>query len=298
MFINNFITKICAECKIEKLLVKFPFEIKTKYYRNKCTMCRSEEAKKRRLINPESRKISSRKYMEKNRELIKEKSRKYSQKNKDKIRKRHKKYWEENKSIITEKNKIYRIKNLEILSKNAQQYREVNKQQISYRRKDNYQKNKEIIKEQRKNYYAKKSDLIKKRVSKYRKNNPDKVRNINRKWFKQNIDKSIESNRKWRKNNPTTCYIMSNNVRMLKYHAQGKFTLEDYELLWEIQKGLCNICFIKMTINKRCKTERTIDHKIALKDGGTNWPDNIQLLCRSCNCKKGSKEMRARKGYI
>jgi 5-methylcytosine-specific restriction endonuclease McrA len=28
------------------------------------------------------------------------------------------------------------------------------------------------------------------------------------------------------------------------------------------------------------------DHKTPLTRGGTNWPSNIQLLCRKCNVKK------------
>lgn len=35
----------------------------------------------------------------------------------------------------------------------------------------------------------------------------------------------------------------------------------------------------------------TIDHKIPLSRGGTNWPVNIQLLCLQCNLSKGAKTM-------
>lgn len=43
----------------------------------------------------------------------------------------------------------------------------------------------------------------------------------------------------------------------------------------------CAICGIK--------TDLTLDHKIPLKLGGKNKMDNYQVLCKSCNSKKGCK---------
>jgi 5-methylcytosine-specific restriction endonuclease McrA len=35
--------------------------------------------------------------------------------------------------------------------------------------------------------------------------------------------------------------------------------------------------------------EGTIDHIIPVSRGGTNDVDNLRLLCRSCNSKKGAR---------
>jgi 5-methylcytosine-specific restriction endonuclease McrA len=50
-------------------------------------------------------------------------------------------------------------------------------------------------------------------------------------------------------------------------------TGDDIKALLISQGGLCNAC--KCDIS----TSYHVDHVIALARGGTNWPDNLQLLC-------------------
>ena len=39
----------------------------------------------------------------------------------------------------------------------------------------------------------------------------------------------------------------------------------------------------------RKTTDLTIDHKVALANGGDNRPTNLQVMCRSCNSRKGKR---------
>lgn len=55
----------------------------------------------------------------------------------------------------------------------------------------------------------------------------------------------------------------------------------------DVQEGKCNSCFSYLVIEG--KNNYHVDHIMPLVLGGSNWPDNLQLLCPRCNMKKGSK---------
>ena len=51
------------------------------------------------------------------------------------------------------------------------------------------------------------------------------------------------------------------------------------------RKGLCSICSLKIDAGKAWD----IDHILPLALGGSNEPENLQILCRSCHQTKTSK---------
>lgn len=54
---------------------------------------------------------------------------------------------------------------------------------------------------------------------------------------------------------------------------------------YEKQKGICPICGKKFQIE-----DMDGDHIVPWSQGGKTTPDNLQLLCRTCNLKKGAKK--------
>lgn len=65
--------------------------------------------------------------------------------------------------------------------------------------------------------------------------------------------------------------------------SSGSFTKTEIEELYKKQSGLCAWC--KVNLNGQYDK----DHILALANGGNNNIDNIQLLCPSCNRRKGKK---------
>jgi 5-methylcytosine-specific restriction endonuclease McrA len=64
-------------------------------------------------------------------------------------------------------------------------------------------------------------------------------------------------------------------------NAIGEHSLEEWVLLKESYGNSCAFC--KSTFNL------TKDHIIPLSKGGSNFIENIQPLCKSCNSKKHNK---------
>jgi hypothetical protein len=69
----------------------------------------------------------------------------------------------------------------------------------------------------------------------------------------------------------------------LRKIADGIYSKAHIAALLILQKGRCIGCGEKMT-------KPTVDHIIPIVKGGTHWPSNIQLLCKSCNSRKHAKD--------
>lgn len=147
---------------------------------------------------------------------------------------------------------------------NERYYKE-NKQSIAEKGKVYRQGNQEILKKRKRTYYTMNSPAILAKVkSRYQSKRKEIIAQAIA-WAKANRDKrkSYESNRR-------ACIL----------RAGGRFSAFDIERICKAQRFKCAIC--------RCciKVKFHIDHIIALANGGSNWPRNLQLLCPSCNMKK------------
>lgn len=70
--------------------------------------------------------------------------------------------------------------------------------------------------------------------------------------------------------------------RAKKAGAEGSHTAADLEKMKKDQGGVCNTC-------KKPPEKWHADHIVALSKGGSDWIENIQMLCLSCNVKKSNK---------
>ena len=120
----------------------------------------------------------------------------------------------------------------------------------------------------------------------WRNKNKDKIKGYQEAFKASHPDYQTQNQRKWRHENPA-------KVRLDKYRRRSKdngvFTEADIERLFVEQDGKCanQHCRVEFTAFKRFE----IDHIVPLSRDGTNWPDNLQLLCKVCNCSKGDKLM-------
>lgn len=126
-------------------------------------------------------------------------------------------------------------------------------------------------------------------------------------WYENNIDKAQESARirgnasyaanpeihlarqkEYRSKNPEAMAALSRKYKANRKGATGSHTGKDILFIFNSQRGLCANCNKKLF--KSGKNKYHVDHVIALARGGSNWPDNLQCLCPSCNMSKGAKD--------
>ena len=134
-----------------------------------------------------------------------------------------------------------------------------------------------------------------------------KIRNTGRTWFKkgepslrkgirlsEEIKEKLSKAKRGKRSNAwkdgrsksKEWYSWAKNKRnrLLNSGVVGVHTFGEWELLKKQYGYTCPCCK-----QKEPEIKLTIDHIIPLSKGGSDYIENIQPLCRSCNCKKHTK---------
>lgn len=234
-----------------------------------CKPCKSEIDKAYRL---------------KHKEALDAKKRAYYLANAERLREKSSAHYHSNKPRIAEYSVAYRLKNIE---------------KITTYRKDHYWSNVEYYKANAKAFYENNRDHVRVRSKIYRSANLDRLLSNNRAYYNANriaISKrnhelykvngdALRARRRqdYAKDKPK--YLVWKHARRARFNgAPGRFTKEYINRLIIVQRGLCACCRVKFGNAYRP------DHIIPLVRGGTNYPDNIQLLCDPCNSRKQGRD--------
>jgi len=92
----------------------------------------------------------------------------------------------------------------------------------------------------------------------------------------------IQKQIKYRKNNRPTLTILGARYRAKKSNAQGKHSLKEWQELKILLGKHCLGCW-------KNNVQLAQDHIMPISKGGSDWINNIQPLCKSCNSSKHSK---------
>ena len=144
----------------------------------------------------------------------------------------------------------------------------------------------EIIAQARERYYANHEER-KARNRAHHQANRDEINAKARDRYYADPGAYKERNRRARAENPEK-YRELDRVRWQRYKARklnapGTFTADDVGRIVAEQGGKCVYCDALLDDGYE------IDHKTPLSRGGSNWPENMQALCRRCNRSKGAR---------
>lgn len=115
--------------------------------------------------------------------------------------------------------------------------------------------------------------------------NKDAARARYRAYYLRRREYMLERARRYREQNPEKVVFNNCRRRAIRKGAEGDYTRADIDQIRVKQRCRCAICDGRLT-----RKNESIDHILPLSKGGTNWPRNLQLVCRSCNSRKHDKD--------
>lgn len=124
------------------------------------------------------------------------------------------------------------------------------------------------------------------RAAQWRKDNPEKARESGRKNYLKSKVAVKERHKIYREENREAVGLWQRNRKAKKRAGDGKVTRKFILSLFVNQGGRCLVCKSDFA-----DTGYDIDHVIPISKGGEHSPENVQLLCPTCNKRKSARTM-------
>ena len=135
----------------------------------------------------------------------------------------------------------------------------------------------------RQDYLRNKEARLAKRKARYQAKREETLAH-NKRWREANLEKHRALCRQWAKEHPGEMRAIVARRRARIAEAEGTHTAADVRRLWDEQDGFCLGCRGDLFL-----LGYHVDHIYPLSKGGANSPENLQLLCPTCNRQKGDK---------
>ncbi len=132
-------------------------------------------------------------------------------------------------------------------------------------------------------------EIARDRDRKYRAENPEARREAKRRYREKNIQKVAEQQRRWKRENAKHV----NGINQARRARKRAALIEkvDHTVVFERDGWVCQGCGILCPRDAvwPARNFPTLDHIVALANGGKHSYANAQTLCRICNSSKGAR---------
>lgn len=166
------------------------------------------------------------------------------------------------------------------------QWYQNNKELTKRRSKQHYRENRDTHLQQAKSRYLANKESIQAYKQAWAQENKVRLKIKRRTYYQTNRSRFLAYGREYHCKNPHVA--LNARLRRRAYQDQyPELSGQDWQRIMQSNQWCCIYCgkYLGGTIN----TERTIDHLIPVKRGGSHTVDNLAPSYRSCNSKKHTK---------
>lgn len=267
---------VCDACQIEKPLANFARFAKTRQTNwPRHSTCRKCTAKG----------LHSKRY-KKHRDKIIEKTKTWQRENRQKRAEWSRQYWGERKDAKAEHGKRSYEKHKTEIPLRRRQYRIDNYEKVRAAAKARRLSNPEKFRESKRRYRETHKEQCARTVREWALRHPESLQAAARRYHERHAEKRCLRSKLWRDKNPDRARQHQRKRRALEMNAPGRHTIADIDAIWKRQKKKCNVPGCLNPIADHGKNKYHIDHIKALANGGSDGPENLQILCGKCNRQK------------
>ena len=178
-------------------------------------------------------------------------------------------------------NSVYREGSCKPCERDVQ--RKTRKEKSPPKRTDSSEEQHERNKQKAREWKLANRERVRENKRAWRQANKEKVNQQKREKYQRDREKLIERTNEWVRANPEKARANKALHEARRKGAEGRYTAADVKAILIRQNGLCVYC--------RCDISEcyTVDHIVPLSRGGSNWVENIQLVCAPCNSSKNNR---------
>jgi 5-methylcytosine-specific restriction endonuclease McrA len=174
--------------------------------------------------------------------------------------------------------------NPELRQRAFRKWREANREAVLAKMARYRKAHPDRAKESARKYVESHREKVREFKAAWRKANREKHNAIQKSYCDRNREKIRAVVREYDRTHPEVRRFINANRRARKRQAVGTHNRDDVAQIRTLQRDRCAYC------KERLNGKGHVDHVIALANGGSNWPSNLQLTCTPCNLSKGAKD--------